>query len=360
MITKLKVILEQFCRLLVRRSSSEPMTVASVFTGTTNLEAHCEKPLSDENNPMLDTPDLLSSIEKIISDDFCVLKTSDTLADAFALVTLQKASDIIIVDNHDKFAGILRDISVINQLPPQVSDVPLEHQIKIPKIRQQVSNSTVTMIKQPINYVFTLTKNSRTFSKNEYLLYALQELAKPQRTYLTPQIVPILNKDETIAGVVSCKSVLEYIKNHRFWIETKAEELLTKTPRRELYTLLPEDPLFKASFAMEYLPIDYIVICEQQNQFLGIVDRKQVNSFKHPLYYHLMEMRVSEIMNPVNNLSLFKESATLNKVVSEFLNLEREVAIVVATSVNQVQPLQVITPFNLLQIFIQNFRSLKN
>jgi len=336
------------------------MTIASVFTGKTNLEAHFEKPLSDENNSMLDTPDLLSSIEKIISDDFCVLKTSDTLADAFALVTLQKVSDIIIVDNHDKFAGIIRDISVINQLPPQVSDIPIEHQIKIYKIRQQVSNSTVTLIKKQINDVFKIQKNIRKFAKNEYLLYAIQELAKPHRTYLTPQIVAILNKDETIAGVVSYKSILEYIKNHRFWIETKVEELSAKIPRRELYTLLPKDPLFKASFAMDSLPIDYILICNQQNQFLGIVERKQINAFKHPLYYHLMKMNLNEIMKPVNNLSLFKESENLNKVVSEFLNLEREVAIVVDTSANEVQPLQVITPFNLLQIFIQNIRSLRN
>ena len=357
MIDKFKAIIQQFRDLLVSKPSASSVASAPALVREISLEEPSENYLN-ENYTMLETPDLLSSIEKIISDDFCVLKASDTVSDALALVILQKASDIIIVDNEDKFAGIIRYISVISEVPPQVSDVPLKHRIKISQIRQQVNSSIVNTVKRSIGDVFELKKYNRKFSKDGYLIYALEELAKPYRTYLEPQIIPILDRDETIVGIVSYRSTLEYIKNHRFWVEAKVEELFSaKIPRKEVCKLLPEDTLAKAFFVMEYLPIDYILICDRSNNLLGMVERNQVSAFTHPLYYHLMDMTLGEIMKPVESLYLVESSLPLNQVVGKFLELGIEVAIAVDRAATQVRPLRIITPLNLLNLFLQNFRS---
>lgn len=327
----------------------------------TNLKDVLEKHHNYEKHPMSATPDLLSSIEKVMRNDFCVLKTSDTLSDALALVTLQKAGDILIVDNNGKFAGSISDISVLSQVPPQVSDIPIRYQIKLPSIRKQLNDSLVSTIKKNIGDVFQLKKGTRRFSKDGYLIYPLEELAKPYQNSANPKILPILNNGETIAGVVSYQGILEFIKIDPFWVETKVEKLLSvKLAVEGIYKLLPEDTLDKAYFAMDYLPINFILICDDNNNLLGMVNRHQITALAHPLYFHLMDMPLSEIMKPVESLYLVESSQTMKGIIDSFLDLGITVAIAVEKSGSKVHPKSVITPTNVIQLYLQHFRANTN
>lgn len=352
MLNLIKWLLQKLSDLLINISKEfDPVK-------ETSLKDVLEKHPNYEKHPMSETPDLLSSIEKVIRNDFCVLKTSDTLSDALALVTLQKAGDILIVDNNGKFAGSISDISVLSQVPPQVSDIPIRYQIKLSSIRKQVNDSLVSTIKKTIGDVFQLKKVTRRFSKDGYLIYPLEELAKPYKNSAAPKIVPILNNDETIAGVVSYQGILEFIRIDPFWVETKVEKLLSvKLAVENIYKLLPEDTLDKAYFAMDYLPINFILICDDNNNLLGMVDRHQISALAHPLYFHLMDMPLSEIMKPVESLSLVESSQTMKGIIDSFLDLGITVAIAVEISGSKVHPKSVITPANLIQVYLQNFRS---
>jgi predicted transcriptional regulator len=303
-------------------------------------------------------PDLLSSIEKVIRNDFCMLKTSDPLSDALALVKLQEANDIMIVDNNGKFAGSISALSVLSKVPPQVSDVPVRYHIENPTLIRQVIDSIVDIIKIPIGDVFKPKKPTRCFYKDGYLIYTIEELAKPYRNYGDSKIIPILNNDETIEGVVSYQGILEYIQSDPIWLASKIEELFTEKLRiGELFKLLPEDTLDKACFAMDYLPIEYILICDRNNNLLGMVDRYQVSALTHPLYFHLMDIPLSEIMKPVESLYLVEVSQNVKSLIDSFLNLGIKAAIAVERLANEIRPLRVVTPVNILQRCLQNFRS---
>lgn len=327
----------------------------------TTWQDSLKKPPNYEKHPMSETPDLLTSIEKVISYDFCVLNTSDTLSDALALVILQQAGDILIVDNNGKFAGSISDISVLSQVPPQVSDIPIRYQIKLSSIRKKVNDALVSTIKKNIEDVFQLKKVTRHFSKDGYLIYLLEELAKSYKNAADPKMMPILNNDETIAGVVSYQGILEFIKIDPFWVETKVENLLSiKLSVEGIYKLLPEDTLDKAYFAMNYLPINFILICDDNNNLLGMVNRHQITTLAHPLYFHLMDIPLSEIMKPLDSLYLVESCQTMKGIIDSFLDWGITVAIAVERSGSQVHPKSVITPANVIQFYLQHFRSNTN
>jgi hypothetical protein len=141
-------------------------------------------------------------------------------------------------------------------------------------------------------------------------------------------------------------------------LESKIEELFTDKMRiGELFKLLPEDTLDKACFAMDYLPIEYILICDRNNNLLGMVDRYQVSALTHPLYFHLMDIPLSEIMKPVESLYLVEVSQNVKSLIDSFLNLGIKAAIAVERLANEIHPLRVVTPVNILQRCLQNFRS---
>ncbi len=357
MMDKIKAIMEQLRNLAIGRMSLTSTSLVSASSRKIGLESHSENVQNYQESTMVETTDLLSSIEKVISDDFWVLKTSDTLSDALALVTLQKVSDIIIVDNNGRFAGIVSDISIISELPPPVSDVPLRYQLNFPQFRKQVSKNIINMIQKNIGEVFKLNKTIRRFSKDEFLTDVLQELTNPYRTYLDPKIIPILNEDETVAGLVSCETILKYVRINPFLMEGKVEcFLLDKSLRKKPYTLKPDDTLTKAYFVMQHLPIDYIVICDDKNKLLGMIERHQVSAYTHPLYYHLMDIPLREIMKSVDNLYLVESSQTIKEIISSFLDCEIKAAIAVDKSSSQVCPLRIITPMDVLELFRRNFR----
>ncbi len=361
MLDQLKEMIEQLRNLAITKMSVKSTSITDAFLGKSSsskieLEIDSGNVQIYEGHTMVETTDLLSSIEKVISDDFWVLKTSDTLSDALALVTLQKVTDIIIVDSSDRFAGIVSDISIINELPPPVSDVPLKYQLNFPQFRKQVSKNIIDMIQRNIDEVFKLNKTIRRFSKDEFLTNALQELTNPYRTYLDPRVIPILNEDETVAGLVSCETVLKYVRLNQFLMEEKVERfLLDNSLREEPYTLKPNDTLTKAYFVMQHLPINHILICDENNKLLGMVERYQVSAYTHPLYYHLMDIPLSEIMKYVDNLYLVESRQTIREIINSFLDRGIKTAIAVDKSSSQICPLQVITPMNVLQLFRRSF-----
>lgn len=355
MLDKIKTVIKKVL-IRVQNTIGTTKDIKADSPKSSDLKVDLEKQSSPENLRMLENADLLNSLEKITSDDFCVLKMSDTLAEALSLVLLQSASDIIIVDNDSKFFGIISSLAILTEVTPQLKDVPVRYRIKLPKMRKRLSEFIVNTVKKPLFDVFNLNRTFCYFQKQGMIIYALEELAKPYRTSDNQEIIPILNDDRTVAGVVSCKKILEYIKSEPCF-EARVEELFSKVYSiKKLYTLLPEKNLEDAYFAMEHLPIEYILICEAEQKLLGMVERHQVNTFSHPMYYHLMDMPLEEMMKPVSELYVVTPNQTIKDVISRFIESDTEAAVVVDALGSKV-PIGIITPTNLLQFVVHNIRS---
>ncbi|TAE36109.1 MAG: CBS domain-containing protein [Oscillatoriales cyanobacterium] len=162
-----------------------------------------------------------------------------------------------------------------------------------------------------------------------------------------------MNEDRTIVGVVTCQGILEYLRHDRLLEESKVENLLekmssTKTSLDQLYTLLPEDTLESALYAINYLPIEHIVICDADKNLLGLVNREQIMVLAHRMYYHLMNTPLGDIMQQVSSLHLVQSTDNLKDVIRRFLESDIEISIVMDSSNSQI-PKMVITPKTILQ-----------
>jgi len=227
-------------------------------------------------------PNLEISLEEVMRNDFFVLKHSDTLSEACCLVLIQKAKEIIIVDDENKFIGIIKNTSILSKIPPPLEEVPVRYQINNANARKQIINYIINTGKRAVGNVFKLGKSERIFYKTQTLSAALAELERLYKSYTKPRIIPIINEDRTVAGIVSDKEVLEYIKNAPFLLELKIENLLSKAITQELIPpLFSDDILAHADFAMDYLPLEYIPICDSTNNLLGMVSKLQVSALVH-------------------------------------------------------------------------------
>jgi CBS domain-containing protein len=287
------------------------------------------------------------------------LKDTDTVAEALALVTVQNASEIVIVHENKKFAGILTDLSILRSLPPPVLDVPVKFRIKIPKFRQQLNEELVNTLKKPITEVFKLEKVKPYTSKNQRLIYAIDKLVESYKSTSAIRVLPIINEDETVYGVASPESILSHIKSNQTFCQLKAERFLALSEVSGIeqpYTLLPSDTLAQARFAMKYLPIQHITICDRDGNLLGMVDKKQVTTLTHPMYFSLMGISLSKIMKPVTKLCLVEKSKTLQECINACLNLGFKEVVIIEQLLGKIYPKIVVTAIDVLQFRVQVYR----
>lgn len=357
MLNKIKALIQEFLGNL-ETFLKTPSDIKPCSEETITLESPTNPPPIFERLKrlkMLHNPDLLTtSFEdaKVISDDFCTIKISDTLAQALSLVTLLNPSDLIVTDDEDKFLGIVSSLSVSLEFTPQLQNVPFKYRHKTTKIGE-ATELILGQGKKIIGEVFSLDKNYCYFQKKKQIDYALDEFGKLYRTPDNQTFIPILNEDKTIVGVVTCQGFLEYLRNDRLLEESKVKNLLekmssTKTSLDQLYTLLPEDTLESALYAINYLPIEHILICDGDKKFLGLVNRDQISILAHPMYYHLMNTPLGEIMKPLSSLHLIQPTDNLKEVVRKFLESDTEVSVLMDSSDSQI-PKMVITPRTILQ-----------
>lgn len=332
-----------------------PSDIKPCSNETITLESPINQQPISERLKMLHNPDLLTtSFEdaKVISDNFCTIQISDTLAQALSLVTLLNPTDLIVTDDEDKFLAIVSSLSVALEFTPKLQNVPFKYKTKSVKTGE-AGKLIVAQGKKLIGEVFTQDKSYCCFPKRKQLDYAFDEFCKLYRAPDDQSLIPILNEDRTIVGVVTCKGILEYLRNDRLLDESKVENLLekmssTKTSMEQLYTLLPEDTLESALYAINYLPIEHILICDTDKNLLGLVNREQISVLAHPMYYHLMNTPLGDIMQPVSNLHLVQPTDNLKDVIRKFLESDTEASIVMDSSDSQI-PKMVITPRTILQ-----------
>jgi CBS domain-containing protein len=354
MFNTIKVLIQDFWES-IETLIKTPSDIKPCSDETITLEFPTNQSPIFERLKMLHNPDLLTtSFEdaKVISDDFCTIKISDTLAQAFSLVTLLNPTDLIVTDDEGKFLGILSSLSVALEFTPKLQNVPFKYKNKTIKIGQ-ASEFIVAQGTKMIGEVFTLDKTYCFFQKKKQIDYALDEFSKLYRAPEDQSFIPILNDDRTILGVVTCKGILEYLINDLFLNESKVENLLekmssTKTSLDQLYTLLPEDTLESALYAINYLPIEHILICDAGKNLLGLVNREKISVLAHRMYYHLMNTPLGEIMQPVSSLYVVKPTDNLKDVIRKFLESDTEVSVLMDSSDSQI-PKMVITPRTILQ-----------
>jgi predicted transcriptional regulator len=354
MFNTIKALIQKFLKS-IENSIKAPKDIKPCSEKTIALESYNNQPPISERLKMLHNPDLLTtSFEdaQVINQEFCAIKISDTLAQALSLVTLLNPSDLIVLDNGGKFLGIVSSLSVVLEFTPQLQNVPFKYKHKTIKI-SQASEFILVQGQKTIEEVFSLEKSYCFFQKRKQVDYALDEFCKLYRAPEDQSFIPILNDDRTIIGVVTCKEILKYLSNDRLLDESKVEKLLEKLSSAkmfldQLYTLLPEDTLESALYAFSYLPIEYILICDADKNLLGLLNREKVLALAHRMYYHLMNILLEEIMQPVSSLYLVQPTNNLKEIIRKFLESDTEVSVVMDSFAGQI-PEMVITPRTILQ-----------
>lgn len=356
MIIYLKWILDKFFKLIERNPSGclptnqiyNSVKIVSVDSQSSNLNY--------ENKTMLKYDDLLESIEKVTSYDFCVMKSSEPLVNALSFLMLQDIKYIIIVDQDDKFLGFMNDILVLREFPPPDSSIPLEYQIKNTNFHKKVRDYINHAKNQLIQDIFSVKPSFRCFDKNRTIYGAMEELVKPYGDYIEEKIIPVLNENQTLIGVVSDKDMLKFIRDEPVLINTSVEVAFREN-FMDLFTLLPETTLATAYFCIQYIPIEYILICDDRKNLLGWINSRKVSPMAHPLYHHLIKMPIKEIMEPVSKLDLIQSKQAISEVINIFIDKGTEAAVIVTKNQeNQEIPLGILTPKDVLRFFYANFQ----
>lgn len=362
MFRQIKRFLNHFLGLVAAKTSGElPVNIRYNTLEVGQVETKSE-PLINEDKRMLKYNDLLTiDREKLMSNDFCVLRKNASIAKARAFLgVLQKSGYIIITDSSDKFLGIITDISILREFPPDEKCIPYSYQIDDFN-HKEVINSIHNTADRTIEDVFILEPNYRKFYREGAIIDILQELEKPYGYYAHTKVVPLLNTDHSIAGIISYMEILKFIKDNQV-IDNKTvkEAFSEKELADNLCTLSPEKTLASAYFLIKHLPTEYILVCDQQDNKLilhGWLDKCKISPMVHPLYRHLRSMPVNQIMDSVNSLYLIEPNETLNKAINFMLKSGSEVAanavvVVKNKTGSDLQPLGILTPINILQFFI--------
>lgn len=364
MLRQAKRFFTHFLGLIRAKKSGElPVNMRYNTLEVDRVETKSE-PLINEEKRMLKYNDLLTlDREKFMSNDFCVLRKNATIAKARAFLgVLQKSGYIIITDSSDKFLGIITDISILREFPADEKYIPYSYQIAEKNSHKEVINSIDNAADKIIQDVFILEQNYRKFYREGAIIDVLQELEKPYSYYAQSKVVPLLNIDHSIAGVISYIEILKFIKEKQV-IDNKTvkEAFSEKDLSDNLCTLAPENTLASAYFLIKYLPTEYVLICDKQdNKYIlhGWLDKRKITPMVHPLYRHLRSMPVNQIMESVNSLYLIEPNETLKNVINFLLKSGREIAanavvIVKDKTASELQPLGILTPISILQFFIK-------
>jgi len=364
MLRQAKRFLNYFLWLAAAKTSGElPVNIRYNTLEVGQVETKSE-PLVNEDKRMLKYNDLLTlDRKKLMSNDFCVLRKNSTLAKARAFLgVLQKSGYIIITDSSDKFLGVLTDISILHEFPPNEKYIPYSYQIDDKKTHKEVINSIDNAADQTIEDAFILEANYRKYYRDGAIIDILQELEKPYGYYAQTKVVPLLNTDNSIAGVISYREILEFIKEKQVIDNITAKEAFSEKDLADnLCTLSPENTLASAYFLIKYLPTEYILVCDKQDNepiLHGWLDKRKISPMVHPLYRHLRNMPVNQIMDSVNSLYLIEPNEPINKVINFFLKrgnkISANVVVVVKNkTASELQPLGILTPINILQFFIK-------
>lgn len=217
MFNTIKALIQEFLESL-ETFIKTPSDIKPSSEETITLESPTNQPPTFERLKrlkMLHNLDLLTtSFEdaKVISNDFCTIKISDTLAQALCLVTLLNPSDLIVTDDEDKFLGIVSSLSVSLEFTPQLQNVPFKYRHKTTKIGQ-ATEFILAQGKKAIGEVFSLDKSYCFFQKKKQIDYAFDEFGKLYRAPDDQTFIPILNEDKTIVGVVTCQGILAEVLN---------------------------------------------------------------------------------------------------------------------------------------------------
>jgi hypothetical protein len=204
MIGNMKNILHNFLKLLGRIQKTEKLPKESMILNSITLpRIECKSTKINYEKPMLKYDDLLPDIETITSYDFCVMKDSEPLVNGLSFIILQDIKYIVIIDQNEYFLGFIDDISVLLEFPPD-SDIPSDYQIQAPSFKKQVKNYINYVKNKRIEDIFIFKPFFRCFYKNSAtILGAIEEIVQPYGDYIEEKIIPILNENQTILGVVS-------------------------------------------------------------------------------------------------------------------------------------------------------------
>jgi len=321
------------------------------------------KPLIIEDKVMLRYNDLLTlKREKFMVNDFCTLRKEDSLAKAHTFLgVLQRSGYIVIVDSNDKFTGVISDISILREFPPDEKTISCNHQINDPNLHMEVISSVASKADKLIQDILILEPHQRRFYKDGAIIDILQELEKSYSYYAQRKVIPLLNTDDTVAGIISYKEILKFIQEKKVLDnQTIKDAFLDQDLEDNMCIIKPENTLASAYFMIKYLPTECILICDQKGEkkiLRGWLDKRKISTMVHPLYSHLRNISLIEIMEPASKLYLIEPGENLSTITNYFLKTGKETAveavvIVENKTASEISPIGIITPINILQFFI--------
>jgi predicted transcriptional regulator len=301
----------------------------------------------------------ISLLKEVMSDDFCILRSDDLLAKAVAIILLRDVNHIVIVDQNNKFLCTVSDASILREVPPRISDIPPAYRSEASSTSGEINKFTLEVVSKPLEDIFRLETSSRYFYEtDDNLSRALEDLASPSIPYTSQKLIPVLNSKHQVAGVVSAKEVIEYIINKyretSLFQETLRKAFPDKFSEKKLHLFSPTDKLVYAYLSIEYIPREFILVCNDQLHLLGTLDRRKIISMNHSTYRYLADIPLGEIMEPLEPFFLVEATQKIEEIIPLLLSKNRSLIIVEDKSADVVVPVDIVSLADVLKFFFAN------
>jgi predicted transcriptional regulator len=338
-------------------SSHKDIKEAKILEENSNIQYRGppDENIHTEIRNMPQRSDLLIGLDKVMNRSFFSIKGSDTLADALCAMSIQNFQEVIVIDDESKFLGVIKKSEILYRIPPNLLDIPLKFRSRDPDFRKEMGSHILELGKAHIESTFNFDSSSQGFQKNEPLSNALSDLL--QSHVLLPKTIPVLNADQTLAGVVTYREILQYLAGDSLLQHTRVSALLAMQ-YEYVYTLTTDAALSEASMAIDYLPTDYIWVCDNLH-LKGVITRTQLahlehchylEMFSYPLKYFLKTMQIEPL--------LIDPEQSISDVIQVFLDREADF-LLDADKTQQGFRLQgVITPISIIHFLLSSLRSI--
>ncbi|MGZ5541095.1 MAG: hypothetical protein ACXVED_16230 [Bacteroidia bacterium] len=276
-------------------------------------------------------------ISRLIRKEFYVLKNTATLADAMTLITLQNPTDIIIVDDNEKFLKTINVYSILRQFPPSVQSIPKQYHLKYRQFFKSL-NANIESVSHKSIQSITEFENVFTYQSTS-IKESIEKLIVSKN-----ETIPVLKDDGTVIGTFTCKSFFEYLQLSKLSLNAQLNSI---KPKYNSTILPPDTGLCIANFIVDYLPIDYVMVGTKSN-IMGVINYQAIKIKTSEIYEELYNASIIELFKNDLNITSISAFDKISKAIDFFIENDKKFVLIHNFDENNI-----ITQKDILEFFIK-------
>lgn len=266
---------------------------------------------------------LMESVSSIMTpqNKLLMLSTQDKLIDAFILMETADVRHLVINNNDGTVAGFMSHRPIRKRIPPRLGEIKkVNKEIDVAEYQRAISDAGNI----PISKIMTPFHNLIYLGEEHNLVDAIETLTR-EYEFGRISAFPVL-KGRVAVGIVSYLDLLCKLNIPEISVELlkKKDGLFwcyTSTLLKEVYT------------TMSQANIRHMPILNDDGNLEGLIDDITVSWLLHPIY-GLQNYPVEHFMKTIKSAGYFRDSDTLETVVTMFCMDKDTTALPVADDTN--------------------------